>query len=322
MLRIALLADLSEPVGPHATSDAVITAFEIIAALSEVVVNVGEIAVDVVARRGSWRALPLISIDPDDLPAVPDSGIDGYARQEALYCQLVLAGMLRGYDCIHAVAPLVTPLQLLASTGVPIVQTITAPAGPSSKLLPILLPPDRFRRIASTRQASESLGVPMIEMSVDLERFRPDPASPRNVLLRSGAHDDESRDHAAELARLLGLEMRRTGTGDAVEALSDAAVLFHAESDPAATPHWPLRAIASGLPAVGWSGGALDELAAHPAICAVAPRGDVAALADAITNVQDADEPIRRRREYVLGTRLRRGMASRYSDLYKTITGG
>src|SRR5438128_1810550 len=120
MMRIALLADLFDSIGPDAQSDRAILTFELADGLREYLRDVGGLTVDLVAKRDSWRGLPLISVDVNELPATADQPLDHYSRQEAAYCQLILAGLLRDYDLIHCLAPIITPLQLIAAMNIPI----------------------------------------------------------------------------------------------------------------------------------------------------------------------------------------------------------
>src|SRR6476619_1996422 len=112
-LRIALLADLAEAVGPDARRGEAALAWELAEGLAEVARDTGELTVDLFARRGSSRGLPLVSLDPGTIVPSPASSRDRPAATEALYTQLVLEGMLRDYDLVHCLAPVVAPLQLL-----------------------------------------------------------------------------------------------------------------------------------------------------------------------------------------------------------------
>src|SRR5260370_13104959 len=109
-MRIAILADLAEPVGLEARSLNAVLAFEIASAFQRTARETGSISADLVARRGSWRGLPLLSLDPDEVPSS-----NPQVSQEALYTQLVLSRMLQEYDAIHCLAPLLAPRQILLS---------------------------------------------------------------------------------------------------------------------------------------------------------------------------------------------------------------
>src|SRR5712664_3255802 len=123
-MRIALLTDLNERIAPDSVADEAVLAFEIAESLADSAREVGGFALDLVARRGSWQGLPLISLELDDLPHSRDKSLDGFVRQEAAYCELILAGLLQDYHLVHCLAPIVTPLQLLSSMGTAIVQTL------------------------------------------------------------------------------------------------------------------------------------------------------------------------------------------------------
>src|SRR5688500_15188032 len=123
-LRILLLAGLDEPLTGESQGDAAALAFELASALAVCAEDTGELAVDLVARRGSRTPLPLVSVDPAEL--APASGLPA---AEALLCQVALAGLLDGYDIVHSLLPAVAVLQIAAANGSAIVQTVAGRRG-------------------------------------------------------------------------------------------------------------------------------------------------------------------------------------------------
>src|SRR5262245_53824627 len=101
-LRVALLASLAEAVGPDSRSGEAALAFDLAEGLAEIardtsdIGGIGELAVALFARRGSFRGLPLVSLDPAAVS--PALRRDHSEVSEALYTQLVLEGMLGDYD--------------------------------------------------------------------------------------------------------------------------------------------------------------------------------------------------------------------------------
>jgi hypothetical protein len=305
-LKIALLADLAEPVHAGARTAAAALAFDLAEALAEQS-GLGEAGVELFASRGSWRGLPLVSLDPGEVARPPAHPLDRFAAQEALLTQLVLAGMLRGYDLVHCFAPVVAPLQMIAALGIPIVQTLTVPAAhPAAKIAPLLIPPPLLRQAA-------------VPPGVDTVRYQPLPpgdADPGYALWLGAGRRAETQD----LAAALGLPLATWGTAEPATLLQHARVLLHLDREPAPSgPIWPLRALACGTPIAAWQGGGLDAVLDRPGLGALAPAGDVAALAAAFRALPDRREATPLRRQHVLGRYGRRALAGRYREIYREI---
>ena len=309
-LKIALLADLAEPVHAGSRTVAAALVFDLAEALAELS-GLGETGVELFASRGSWRGLPLVSLDPGEVARPPAHPLDRFAAQEALLTQLVLAGMLRGYDLVHCFAPVVAPLQMIAALGIPIVQTLTVPAAhPAAKIVPLLIPPPLLRQAA-------------VPPGVDTVRYHPlppgeDAGSGYALWLGAGRRAEAAA--AAEIAAVLGLPLATWGTAEPVALLQRARVLLHLDREPAPSgPLWPLRALACGTPVAGWHGGGLDAVLDRPGLGVLAPAGDVAALAVALRDLPDRQEATPLRRQHVLGRYGRRALAGHYREIYREI---
>lgn len=314
-IRLALLAGLGEPLGPEARSDDAALAFDLAEGLLEIARGTGELAVDLFACRGSWQGLPLVSLDPAEVAPAPAHPLDPFAAAEALYTQLVLAGMLRGYDLVHCLAPVVAPLQMLAARDVPLVQTLTVPAThPAARMPPRLIAPHRLRQAAAVPLE----GVHAIPPGVDTTRFRPLPDPSADFLLWLGTGH---RAEAEGLAEALGSTLRTWEAGDPLPLLQNARALLHLGRGPSpAPPVWPLRGLACGTPVAGWRGAGLEEVLDRPGLGALAPPGDLAGLAEALRGLPDRRRAAPLRREHVLGRYGRRAMIGRYRELYRSLT--
>jgi hypothetical protein len=311
-LKIALLADLAEPVHADARTAAAALAFDLAEALAELsgLGGLGETSVELFASRGSWRGLPLVSLDPGEVARPPAHPLDHFATQEALITQLVLAGMLQGYDLVHCFAPVVAPLQMIAALGIPIVQTLTVPAAhPAAKIAPLLIPPRLLRQAA-------------IPPGVDTVRYHPLPSGEDAgyALWLGTGRRAAAAAAAADIAAALGLPLVSWGDAEPAALLQHARVLLHLDREPAPSGAiWPLRALACGIPVAGWQGGGLDAVLDRPGLGALAPPGDVAALAAAFRALPDRREAALLRRRHVLGRYGRRALAGRYRELYREL---
>lgn len=309
-LRLALLTDLRQPVGPGLLTPAVALAFDLAEGLAEIAADTRELEVDLFARHGSWNGLPLVAVEPGRL------GLRGSrqaaAAQEALYVQLALRGMLREYDLVHCLAPVVAPLQLLAAQGVPAVQTLTVPPDHPATLLPgQLIEPHLLARAAPVPRE----GVQEIPPGVDVTRFRPAASARGDFLLWLGSG---RRSEAETVARAAGLPLRTSGKIE--ELLPQACALLHLERSPApAGPLWPLRALACGTPVAGWQGAGLERLLDPPELGALAAAGDAPGLAAALRALPDRREATPARRERILGLYGRRAMVARYREIYRSL---
>ena len=132
--RVAVLADLAEPLGPDATTEIGVTAYETVRAVAAWAASSGAATIDLFARRGSWRELPLVAVDPDELGPVPDDPLAWFAVQEAVYGRLWSSGMLTGYDLVHCLAGIVTPLPFLLGSARLLATAAIAPGrGPAPR---------------------------------------------------------------------------------------------------------------------------------------------------------------------------------------------
>jgi hypothetical protein len=317
-IRIALLADLDEPVGPEARSGDAMLTFELAESLAESVKDLGGLEVDLVARAGSWRGLPLISLNPEEVLPAPDTSLVRFALQDAAYCQLVLSGLLDDYHLIHCLAPITTPLQMLAARGSRIVLNLTRDEHhPSTRLPPALIGPGLLRTVSQHPVSSEAGGPVFIPVSVDLKRFRTAPGGLEERVLWSGAGGTQGEEATARLAAELGLSWSVCQGTDPVEQLRLARVLFHpCERAEPWGAHWPLRALASGVPVASWLGGGLESLVDHPSLGALAPPGDTGGLAQQLRLLPSRAEAGDRRRQRVLAAHSRRAVVARYRELY------
>lgn len=301
-LRILLLAGLDEPLTGDARGDAAALAFELASALALCAADTGEIAVDLVARRGSRTGLPLVGVDPSELAPAR-----GPIAEEALLCQVGLSGLLEGYDIVHSLLPAVAVLQIAAAQGSAIVQTVAGRRGAAAG--------EVLARIVDSRRLAQ---VREVGAGVDLTRFRGGlkPAL-REHLLWSGAGSEAE---AREVAAGVDLPLRTLGDGDVVELLQEARALLHLA--PRATPFgavWPLRALACGTPVLGWEGAGLEALAPEPLLGALAPRHDVRTLIARARALPPRAEDAVARRELCLARHGARAMVGRYREVYREL---
>jgi hypothetical protein len=318
-MRIALLTDLVDTVEPNALASEAALAFEIADALAQSARDAGGFTLDLFARRGSWHGVPLVSVDLDELPRSSSKELDLFARQEAAYCQLILAGMLRDYQLVHCLAPVVTPLQLLSSMRVPIVQTVLVAGHPSGNLPRVILRRGVFEQ-TSLVAAGCANGARVIVPSVDLERFQLHQPEPDGFILWMGTAGRKGHRAASTISGLLGIPLRTPTSGEPTELLCGARLLLHltSKSSPAGSV-WPLRALACGIPVAGWSGADLDALCNRSEIGALAPQGDCDLLVERIREVLAFPDAPQLRREMVLARHNRRAMTARYREVYSSI---
>jgi hypothetical protein len=317
--RVAMLADLGEPVGPDAATETGVTGYEIVRAVGGWATTTGAATVDLFARRGSWRGLPLVSVDPDELGPVPDDPLAWFAVQEAVYGRLWTSGMLTGYDIVHCLAAIVTPLPFLVAAGTPIVETLLeAPDHPACWLLPRLLPGRSVRRVAVAEASAAALEIPVVAVCVDLSRFVPADVPGRH-LVWDGSGGEDGAAAAAAIGARLGYPVRTVGDMDPVEVLQQAVAMLHLSTASAGCAFsWPVRALACGTPVAGWHG-PLDSLAGEPGCGALAPVGEWEVLADRIGRLPGRAEAGRRRREKVLAWHGPTAMVARYRAIYREL---
>lgn len=318
MTRVALLAGLDEALLPNATSDSMAFSFELASGLYDRCSSVGDVAVDVFARQGSWSALPLISLDPNELLRESGCAVSRYAVEEALYCQVVLSGMMRTYQLVHVLAPVSVALQLLAATDIPIVQTLLVEQGhPARDLPPRLLPPQLLRQVAISPQRGR-VNDGEVPLGVDLTRFVPvdEPRDDYLLCLTPGAAGAE----VAQIARCLDLPLKGHLDGDLTSLLQHARALVHLA--PALSPAgavWPLRALACGTPVTGWRESGLEAIVDRPELGTLAPRGDIAELAAGIISLPARKDVGPTRRMTCLGRYGARAMIGAYCDMYRDL---
>ena len=279
----------------------------------------GGITFDLFARRGSWHGLPLVSLDPDEIEAASTDPLVSFAVQETMYTQLWVNGLLHGYDIVHCLAPIISPLQLISAAGTPIVQSVTVPrTHPACWLASRLLPGSVFQRVAMTRDAGVALGVPVIRACVDLARFSVTD-EPAEYLVWDGSGGEAGAASAQAIGERLGYPIRGVADHDAPALLKKATALLHlAETaSPCGFP-WPLRALACGVPVAGWQE-VLADVARGSAIGALAPLGEWYTLAERLQEIPSRGEFVRQRREMVLARYGSTAMAAQYRKIYQEL---
>lgn len=301
-MRILLIAELDEPLTGDARGGATAMAYELATGLALCAADTGELAVDLIARRGTQTPLPLVSVDPSEL--APASGP---LATEALLCQVALSGLVNGYDVVHSLLPAVAVLQIAAAQGAAIVQTVAGRRGrAAAEVVARLIDPRRLAQVHDMRPG------------VDLTRFRPADDAREDYLVWLGSGGEA----AAAVAGALDLPLRTIdGNGDVVPLLQHARAFLHFA--PCRSPFdavWPLRALACGTPVIGWSDCGLDSLAPEPILGALAPRGDVAALVAAARALPPRAHGAAARRELCLGRHGSRAMVGRYREVYRELT--
>jgi hypothetical protein len=318
-MKIVLLADLAEPLGSQAESEPVILAWEIFCALHQYAATVRTFSIDLVARRGTQVTVPLISIDPDEIPYDKDDKLAWFACQESIYCQLVLSGMLAEYDLVHCVAPIVVPLQMLASSGTPIVQTIiTEHTHPSAYLPRFLIASQLLRQVVVTNAWSGPDDLEIVPLSVDLEEYKPGSgASPGSLLwIGTGSTNEEST--AQSIGDYLGLPLEMVSGNTPPSVWQDAHALLYLNHEPSPCGAiLPLRAMACGISVVGYHGAGLEAILGDSRdFGLLLPPGDKVGLAEAISQLSISPESMSKRRDRAVALYGRRTMASRYRHLY------
>jgi hypothetical protein len=228
--------------------------------------------------------------------------------------------MLTGYDIVHCLAAVVTPLPFLVEAGTPIVETLLeAPDHPACWLLPRLLPGRSVRRVAVAAATAAALDIPVVPACVDLSRFVPADVPGRH-LVWDGTGGEDGAAAAAAIGARLGYPVRTVGDLgdlDPVAVLQEAVAMLHLSTDAAGRgAPWAVRALACGTPAAGWHG-PLDGLADDPSCVALAPAGEWEVLADRIRSLPSRAEAGRRRREMALAHHGPTAMTARYRSIYR-----
>jgi hypothetical protein len=319
-LRIALLADISEELSGDSISGTAVFTHELVRTLHESAEAAGALSVTLFARRNSSCGVPTVSLDPDSL-AIPRNHLEAYALQEAIYTQLFISGMLRDYQLIHCLAPVVSPLLLLSQQGIPVVQTLVNGRGHPSSLLPSRLLGTRIRQVSvgPYSVSSESYAIPP---SADLQRFQPHANPAGDFVLWSGMPGDAAEEEARHIAQALALPLKTFASGDPAELVRHARVLLHLPAheyvEPSDASAWPLRALACGTPVAGWLTESLQPFFTRPELAFFTGRGEMQKLVDGINSLPSRENAAAIRREYVLACFGRRAAAARYRELYNS----
>jgi glycosyltransferase involved in cell wall biosynthesis len=321
-LHIALVAEPDAPLGSEAIKPGAALAFDIAEGLADYVREVGDLDVTLVAARGSQTRLPLISLDPDELPVRADP-TDARIRLEALLCHFVLSGMLAPYDVVHMLTSAVTPIQLLAATGTPVVQTLLCPADDPGAMLPPRLTPHTLVRQAvvsvSARADSAETRQP-VAAGVDLTRYVPHETPKEDYVLWSASAHAADHEMGAAIARALDLPLRTMGEAPSVPLLQHARVFLSLDALPYPwTAIWILRALACGTPVVGRRGAVLAAILDDPQLGIMVDGNapdETERFVQAIGTVPHSARARASRRMRCLGLYGRRAMVAQYSEIY------
>jgi glycosyltransferase involved in cell wall biosynthesis len=224
--------------------------------------------------------------------------------------------MLHGYDIVHCMAPIISPLQVIAAAGTPVVQSVTtAWTHPACWLAARLLPNTIFRRVAMTKETGTALGIPVVQTCVDLARFTVTDAA-AEYLVWDGSGGQTGSAIAQEIGKRLSYQIRSVAEYDAPAVLRKAVALLHLSESlsPCGFP-WLLRALACGVPVAGWQE-VLSGLVSEPAIGALAPVGEWRILTERILELSNHSGSTHRRREMVLAQHGPTAMAAQYRKIY------
>ena len=317
-LRIALLTNLEEEFTSASTSNESVFTYELASALLQSAKNTGGISIDVIARKSVAGDLPVISIDPSELGEISVDPLNRFAYQDAIYSLLLLKGMLNEYALVHCLAPVVTPILLLAANGIPIVQTITVDSShPCVDLLP---------KLAGSRLRQVSIGaydlhknIAAIPPSVDLSRFHPVTKPDDNFIFWPGKKDEKVLMEIKPIATSLGLPLYTFEDGNPEDMVKHARLtLYFPNGSLPCEPIWLIRALACGTPIASWSTPVFKQLFCRTELGIFANKNDITSLKEGIKNILPRDEGTTIRREYALGMFGQRSQAARYRDLYKS----
>ena len=317
--RVLLLADLAEPVKSKAFKGSIIIAFELAAALRDYQ-EVATIEVHLAARRGSWRGLPLISMDTSELGIGQNDPLSEFARMEVMYTSLIKAGLTDGYDLVHSLAPVVVPLQILTGQGTPVLQTILTSEGHPAATLPQMVAPPALLKQVRMLPGSRSERS-LLNPAVDLQSYRPVPSPSRNFLLCLTSPAD-SHEEIEAIGRILRLPRRYVRKERSISLLQNAlALLCSCKDDPFTVLMWSLRALACGTPVVAWHANELQDLLKEPVGLTPVP-GDERALARRIRRLGACRNGVADRRQAMLARYGRRVMAASFCEVYRAILNG
>lgn len=316
-LRIAVLAELTEQLGPFAVSGQAIFTYELARTLYESGLATGAMSVTLFARRNSSCGMPTVSLDPAELGDTRNE-VEESLIQEAMYVQLILSGMLDGYHLVHCLAPIVSPLLLLSHKGLPIVQTILSHTGHPSISLPAKIPGTRIAQV-NIGPYSVSENNYAIPPSVDLQQFQPLNNPSDDFILWLGKSDPETETIARSIAQAMNLPLKTATSGDPIELIKHARLLLHLPiTHSSCESVWLLRALACGTPIAGWGSDELRSLFHRAELGFLIPESETGKLLDGIRTIMTRDLAGSIRREYVLAHYGRRVQAARYRDLYKS----
>jgi hypothetical protein len=273
-------------------------------------------------------------IKPGD---IPDDPLTSYAFQEAVYMQLVMSGALDSYEMIHCLAPIVTPLYVLAAKGMPVIQTVTTAAShPAASLLPCFLG-KKMRQVLigsyKFSSAVKSSVVSSIPPCINLQEWVPAagvfPQDHQDYLYWPGRKGDEGEEEARLVAAATKLPLFCATDGHPAQLMRNARLIIDLSvPDTACGYTWLIRALACGLPVAAWDSKATQELFQRPELGVFAPEGDWRSLADripgALANGRSDVAGIKSdvagiRREYAMGHFGQRALAARYREVYKSL---
>jgi hypothetical protein len=317
LLRIALLTNIAAELGPDSTDNESVFAYELASALIASGKDVGGISVDIVARKSQESNLPVISVDLSGLGEIPDDPLHHFAYQDAIYSQLLMSGMLNDYALVHCLAPIVTPLLLLAANGIPVVQTITTLVShPCVELLPKLIG-SHFRQVKiGPYQVQKQWAA--IPPSVDLTRFRPVDIPSDNFILCIGNPEYQLKELRSIAG--VGLPLYTLKDGNPEELVKHAKLVMDLSyNSRPCDPVWLIRALACGTPISGWSSLMSTQLFRRPELGFFVNEGDIPSFLDGINNIIPRNMASSIRREYAQGLFGQRSQAARYRDIYKSL---
>lgn len=322
-MKIALLTDLFERIGPDNVSDLGIFTFELARGLQVFAEELGGIEVDLVAKRESWQKAGLISIDLEQLPGSPTTEFDRFSRQEAAYCQLILSGLLDDYDLVHCLAALVGPLQLLAAMKIPILQTVVTNANhPSYQFPPALINVNSLLRTSPNSFMAHNGNMRHIPSIVDLQTFTISPKRKPNHILWLADDNDKNAGLAKDIAKKLALPLRVGVKKNVVKELQNAAFLLDLSVKPSVVgDQWALRALACGVPIIKWLGSSLDELLEPPQMGVAVPHGEVELLMKKANGIPHTSEASSLRRQMILALHGSRSIVKQYLECYEKLLG-
>jgi len=315
MQKIALLADIAQPLRPDTLHAPTLFAYELAETLHRSAQETGGLAIDLVARKHSVTSLPLVSIDAD--AGAADNPLLHYAFQDSVYLQLVLSGAFDEYALVHCLAPIVSPLVLLSMKGIPVVQTLLTDDGHPSALLPPQWLGKGLRqvRIAPYELTDARASIPP---STDLYRYCPGTESGGYVLWL-GRENEAGESVARAVADALRQPLALFDEMQAQAQLQGASVVLHLDAGKPYDALWLMRALACGVPFAAWQSTEIEPFFTRAGLGAFAPEGEVEELVKNIKGLPFGAEASAMRREYALAMCGRRSAAARYREVYKSI---